>query len=187
VIITSVQWEIIKVKVGTGKHARTKTETVLDVRYSGMVAGSGDLAAYQLSSVTTKKVKKKIVTTYKPIRLTLALPGSSPLASSLLLVPATKPILAQTDRLQIVAADLTDALGRPLGGSDAGQPGGDYSVTFSRSGLTTDALSLARALTSSTAVPVAIDALLARGELAELTRLHRVTARTARVEMTSHR
>ena len=170
VIVTSVHWETIKVSVGTGKHAKTKTETVLDVQYSGMVIGSGDLSAYQLASVTTKKVKKKSVTTYKPIRLTSALPSSSPTASSVMLVPATKPNLSQTDRLQIVAADLTDALGRPLGGTDNGQPGGDYTVSFSRNGVTADALPLARIAKPSRSVPVAIDALLARGELAGLTR-----------------
>ena len=163
-----MQWETIKVKVGTGKHARTKTETVLDVQYSGMVAGSGDLAAYQLASVTTKKARKKVVTTYKPIRLTSALPASSPMASSVLLMPASKPNVAQTDRIQIVAADLTDALGRPLGGTDAGMPGGEYTVTFGRGGVTTDALSLAQTSTPSTAVPIAIDALLERNELAGL-------------------
>ena len=119
-------------------------------------------------SVTTKKLKKKAVATYKPIRLTSALPSSSPTSSSVLLVPATKPNLAQTDRLQIVAADLTDALGRPLGGNNDGKPGGDYTVTFSRNGVTADALPLAQTPTSSTTVSVAIDALLARGELVEL-------------------
>jgi hypothetical protein len=166
VTVTSVQWETIQFKVGTGKHAKTKSETALDVQYSGNVSGSGDLAAYQLSSVTTKKVKKKAVTSYKPIRLTSALPASSPMASSVLLVPATKPNLSQIDRLQIVAADLTDALGRPLGGTDDGQPSGDYTVTFGRTGVAADALSLAQTPAPSSAVPTAIDALLARGELA---------------------
>jgi hypothetical protein len=87
-------------------------------------------------SVTTKKVKKKTVTSYKPIRLTSALPASSPMASAVLHVPATTPSLAQTDRLQIIAADLTDALGRPLDGNDDAQPGGNYTATFSRSGVT---------------------------------------------------
>jgi hypothetical protein len=58
-IVTSVQSETIKVNVGNGKRPKTENETVLDVQYSGLVAGSGDLAAYQLASVTTKKVKKR--------------------------------------------------------------------------------------------------------------------------------
>jgi hypothetical protein len=90
------------------------------------------------------------------------------MASSVFLVPATKPNLAQTDRLQIVAADLTDALGRPLGGAGNGQTGGDYTVTFSRNGVKADALSLARTREQPATVSASIDALLGRGELAGL-------------------
>jgi hypothetical protein len=89
------------------------------------MARSWDLAAYQLTSVTTKKVKKKSATTYKPLKLTSALAASSPMTSSVSLVPAAKPNLGHTDRLEIVAADLTDALGRALDGTDDGQPGGN--------------------------------------------------------------
>jgi hypothetical protein len=56
------------------------------------------------------------------------------MASSVALVPATKPNLAQTDRLGIAAADLTDALGRPIDGNDDGQPGGDFVATFAKQG-----------------------------------------------------
>jgi hypothetical protein len=128
------------------------------------------LAAYQLSSVTTKKVKKKTVTTYKPIKLNSALPSSSPMASSAALVPATKPNLSQTDRIQITAADLTDALGRGLDGDDDGQPGGNYIAAINRSGVTVGGLPLVPALDRSAAVPATIDALLARGELSDFAR-----------------
>ena len=168
VIVTSVHWETIKVKVGSGEKAKTKSETALEIEFSGLVAGSGDLAAYQLSSVTTKKVKKKPVATYKPIKLTAALPASSPLASSVTLVPATKPNLSQTDRLEIVAADLTDALGRPLDGNDDGQPGGDFVATFGRSGVSGDAVELARSAVPRPGKTDVIDALLAGGGLSNL-------------------
>ena len=36
-IVESVRWETIKVKVGNGKRARTKSETVLDIQFSGLV------------------------------------------------------------------------------------------------------------------------------------------------------
>jgi hypothetical protein len=150
---------------GKGKKAMTTSETALEIQFSGAVAGSGNLAPYQLSNVTTKKVKQKAVTTYKPIRLTSALPASSPMASSVLLLPATKPNLSQTDRLQIVAADLTDAFGHSLDGNNDGQPGGNYTTMFSRSGVTSDGLSLARMRVQSGTVSAAIDALPARVEL----------------------
>ncbi len=135
VIVTSVHWQTIKVKSGSGKKAKTKSETALEIQFSGLVTGAGDLGAYQLSSVATKKVKKKLITTYKPIRLTAALPASSPTASSVALVPASKPKLSQTDRLQITAADLTDASGDALDGNDDGVPGGNFVATFSKTGV----------------------------------------------------
>jgi len=42
VIVTSVRWETIKVKVGNGKRARTKSETALEIQFSGLVAGTGE-------------------------------------------------------------------------------------------------------------------------------------------------
>ena len=97
------------------------------------ITNAWDLAAYQFASITTRRVRKKTVTTYKPIRLTSAAPASSPMASMVSLVPASKPNLAQSDRLQIVAADLTDAYGRPL---DGNQPGGNYVAIVSGNGAT---------------------------------------------------
>ena len=105
------------------------------IQRAGLDPGSGDLAAYQLSSAT-KKVKKKVGTTYEPIRLISCCPASSPMTASVSLLPSTKPNLAQyllgSDP---VAADLTDVLGRPLDGNDDGQPGGDFAATFSRQGI----------------------------------------------------
>jgi hypothetical protein len=135
VTVTSVHWETVKVKVGKGKKAKTKSETALDIQFSSPVAGAGDLAAYVFSGVTTKKVKKKTVASYTPIRLASVLPASAPMTSSVALVPDGKTITSQTDRLQITAADLRDALGRALDGNDDGQPGGDFVATFRRAGL----------------------------------------------------
>ena len=129
--VESVHWETIKVKVGNGKKARTKSETALEIQFSGLVAGTGDLAAYQLSSVTTRRVKRRAVTSYKPIRLASAVPASTPMTSMVSLVLAIKPNLSQSDRILIIAADLTDAYGRPIDGNDDGVPGGNYVATLS--------------------------------------------------------
>jgi hypothetical protein len=165
VIVTSLHWETIKVRAGTGKKAKTKSETVLEIDFSGLVAGAGDLAAYQIASVATKKVKKKPVTTYKPIKLASALPATSPMASSVSLVPAAKPKLGQTDRLEIVATDLTDSLGRALDGNDDGLPGANFVATFGKSGVSDDLVEPARAQRHRAAKTDVIDALLAGGEL----------------------
>jgi hypothetical protein len=92
------------------------------------------------------------------------------MASSVLLALTTKPNLSQTDRLQIVAADLTDALGRPLDGNNDGQPGGNYIATVSGSRVTADGIGLARTQRQPVAVADAIDVLLAHRELIRLYR-----------------
>ncbi len=55
-----------------------------------------------------------------------------------------KPNLSHTDRLEIIAADLTDAFGRALDGNDDGEPGGNFGATFGKSGVNIDAVALAR-------------------------------------------
>jgi hypothetical protein len=157
VVVQSVHWGTMKVQVGTGKKARTKSETALEIQFSGLVAGAGDLAAYQLSGVMTRKVKKQTVTTYKPIRLTSAVPASSPLTSMVSLLTATKPNVAQTDRLQIVAADLTDVYGRALDGNDDGQPGGNFVATIKGNSVTVAATRIANAAFRSPLTPEAVD------------------------------
>ena len=83
------------------------------------------------------------VTSYRPIRLTSAVPASNPMTSMVSLLPSIKPNLSQSDRILIIAADLTDAYGRPIDGNDDGLPGGNYVATLSRSGVTFGAVPLA--------------------------------------------
>jgi hypothetical protein len=98
------------------------------------------------------------------------------MTSTVSLVPATKPNLSQTDRLEIVAADLTDAPGRPLDGNDDGQPGGKFAATFGKQGIAFAQPSVR--LDQAESAPVSgarrasetemIDALLQRDELADV-------------------
>jgi len=136
VIVTSVHWGTIQVKTGSGKNAKTKSETALEIHFSGLVSGAANVGAYRISSVTTKTVKKKTVTTLKPIVLSSVVPSSSPSTTSVALVPTGKINLAQTDQLVIIAADITDAQRRALDGNHDGKPGGNFVGTFSRNGLT---------------------------------------------------
>jgi RHS repeat-associated protein len=136
VVVTSVHWGTIRVKTGGGKRAKTKSKPALEITFSGAVSGAGNLGAYQLYSVTTKKVKKKTVKTLKRIRLSTVVPASSPRTTSVALVPAGKINLAQTDELKIISADLIDAQGRALDGNDDGMPGGNFVAAFRRNGLT---------------------------------------------------
>ncbi len=152
-------------KVGNGKRAKTKSQTALEIQFSGLVAGTGDLAAYQLSSVTTKKVKKTVVTSYKPIRLNSVVAASNPMTSMVSLLPSIKPYLSQSDRIQIIAADLTDAYGRPIDGNDDGVPGGNYVAIVTKNGETTSAVAALAIMAAK-----AVDVLLDRGELEGLSR-----------------
>jgi hypothetical protein len=163
VTVTSVQWETIKVKTGKGKRAKTKTETVLEIQFSAPAAGAGSIADYQLSSITTRKVKKNTVTTYKPIRMASVTAASSPMTSKVVLVPKTKPNVKQPDRLEIISADLTDAYGRALDGNNDGQPGGNYVATVTRKGAAPAVL--ARETTLATK---AVDAVLHTSHHGEL-------------------
>jgi len=76
------------------------------------------------------------------------------------LLPAIKPNLSQTDRIQIVAADLTDAYGRPLEGNDDGQPGGNYVAIVTKNGVTPGAVA-----SPATMAARAVDAVIERNGL----------------------
>ncbi len=135
-IVTSVEWTTIPVKTGSGKKAKTKSEPALEIAFSEPVTGTANIGAYELFSVTTKKVKKKPVTTLKPIALSSARPASSPRTTSVTLVPAGKVKLGSTDELVIIAADITDAEGRALDGNDDGKPGANFVATIGGGGRT---------------------------------------------------
>ncbi len=105
--------------------------------------------------------------------------------ATLALVPATKPNLSQTDRLEITAADLTDALGRALDGNDDGQAGGNFSAMFAKQGIAFGQPSSRLDRADSAPVPndrrgsrtETIDALLERDDMPGLT-----LSRRARLE-----
>ncbi len=55
VTIVSLQHPTIKVKTGTGKKAKTKSETVIELELSGALSGTTNVGAYMVLSGTTKK------------------------------------------------------------------------------------------------------------------------------------
>ena len=82
------------------------------------------------------------------------------MTSTVSLLPATKPNLSQSDRIQIIAADLTDAYGRPIDGNDDGQPGGNYAAIVTRNGVPPGALA-----SPATMAARAVDAVIERNGL----------------------
>ncbi len=134
-IVTSVEWTTIPVKIGSGKKAKTKSEPAVQITFSEPVSGTAHIGAYELSNITTKTVKKKPITTLKPIALSLAVPASSPMTTSVKLLVSGKVKVGQTDQLEIIAADITDAEGRALDGNDDGKPGANFIGKFGSGGL----------------------------------------------------
>ena len=84
--------------------------------------------------------------------------ASSSSTTSVELVPAGSFKIGPKYELEIIGADLVDALGRALDGNDDGEPGGNFVATFGRSGVTF-ALPGAR-LSSALLSPAAVDAVL---------------------------
>jgi uncharacterized repeat protein (TIGR01451 family) len=155
--VTVTSWGVTTeaLKVGKGKKAKTKKETVLEVHFSGALNGAGKLAAYQLLS---GKTTKHVTTFNKRVPLVSAVYSASPSAWSVTLVPASKLNLSQPEQLRITAADLTDADGRALDGNGNGQPGGDFVGTLGKKGtnLVVAARTRARDRVTAAAVDVAI-------------------------------
>ncbi len=181
VTVQSLRAETIK--VGTGKKA--KKETVLVLHFSGALdAGAADNAsAYEVAPVITVKGKgkgkhKQPPTTKLGTPVTPSLAAYTGVNNQVTLTPRGALNLTKPEELIVNGKLLTDAQGREIDGNDDGQPGGDYIATVSGSRVTAGGLPRARTSKRSTAVSGAIDALLARGELAEVTRSLRATART---------
>ena len=142
VTVTALHVTTEAIKVGTGKKAKPKKETVLELQLSGALSGAGNLAAYQLLA---GKTRKHLTTFNKPVPLAAADYSASATAWSVTLIPASKLNLSQPEQLRITAADLTDAFGRPLDGADNGQPGSDFVATLSKNGVTIPSAVRARA------------------------------------------
>ena len=162
VAFETAHWETIRVHVGSGKRAKIKSETVLEIQFSGPLAGTANLGAYRLSTIKSKAVKKKVGQTLQRIPLSSALPASSPFANSVALVPRTKPNLALKEQLQITTADLTDTLGRPMAGNN-GQSGGAFVASLTPGGGQSLANTAASARTNRMSAD-AIDAIMVARE-----------------------
>jgi hypothetical protein len=109
VTVTSLEPTRVKVTTGAGKMAKTKTETALVLGFSDDLKGTGNSAAYQL---LTGKTRKGATTFHTPVPVTVL--SSTP--KSVTLLPRHTLKRSRPAQLRLVAADLTDAFGRPLAG-----------------------------------------------------------------------
>jgi hypothetical protein len=111
-----------------------------------------------IGTVTSTIVKKKPLITVKPTPLSSVLPASSPRTTSVRLAPTGKVKPGQTDQIEIIAADITDAQGRALDGKDNGQAVGNFIAKFGQGGLKFSQPSAVAA--SARLSPSAVDAAL---------------------------
>ncbi len=174
-LVTVESLQVEKIKVGKGKKA--PKETVLVLQFSGALnaAAADNVNAYELASVITVKATgkgkhKQPPTTKlgKPVTPAKAVYTAS--NNEVTLTPRGTLNLTKPEELIVDAVLVTDTLGREIDGNDDGQPGGDYIATINGTRVTPGGLPLARSLPQPAIVEDAIDDLLARGELADLTR-----------------
>jgi hypothetical protein len=126
-IVTGVQLQ----KVKSGRH---KTSTVIDIAFNAPLdpAAAVSLASYELES--PGKGKKTITRGVK--RFALAGVTYNATTRMVTLTPRKPLVLAPPLELRVLAAGLTDTLGRALGAAVAGGPGTNYTATLSKRGVT---------------------------------------------------
>jgi hypothetical protein len=126
--------QLVPVNVAASRRraARTTAVTGLQLTFSGAISGAANLAAYHLFA---GKTRRGVTIFHKPVAL--ASVQYNPAALTATLVPKSKLNRAQPEQLQVTAALLTDAFGRPLDGSHSGQPGSNFVATFSNKGIQT--------------------------------------------------
>jgi hypothetical protein len=127
VAVQSVQLQ----KVAAGKH---KTSLAIVVQFTGALnpAAAGNLAGYSL--VSAGKDKTFGTKDDKPVPLASA--TYNPAANTVTLIPRKPLVLSPPLQLHLIAQTLTDMLGRPLDRNHDGQPGGDFTATLGKQGIT---------------------------------------------------
>jgi hypothetical protein len=132
VTVTSVSTPTFSIKTGSGKRAKTKKLTGLQIQFSGnIVSGATNGGAFSLKSGKTNKNG----TTYtKNVGLSTFSYNANTFTLSI--YPAKSLNLTLPEEIIITASALTDAYGRPLDGNHDGQPGGNFVATFSKKGVT---------------------------------------------------
>ena len=135
VTITSARFVSMRVVTGSGRKAKSKLETVIQLKLSGSVTGAENLGAYKLLAGKTTRVRKMSVTTFSKL-LALSAVQYDPSALIVTLIPKAPLNLSNPAQLRITASSLTDANGRSLDGNHDGQPGGDLVATLTKKGIT---------------------------------------------------
>jgi hypothetical protein len=121
---------VLNVSLQNQNAGRRKTTMVIVVQFSAALdaATAANPGAYTLTTVSQGKKHPS-----KP--LALAQPSYNAAAHSVTLRPLKSLVLSPPVQLRLNASALTDAQGRPLDGNHDGQPGGDFTATLSKGGV----------------------------------------------------
>ena len=161
--------QVEKIKVGTGKKA--KSETVLVLQFSGALNASAadNVGAYELAPIIKVKASgkgkhRKPATTKlgSPVRPASAVYTAS--NNEVTLTPRIKLSGSKPEELIVIGTLLTDTLGRQIDGANDGVAGSDYIATITGSKVTTGGIPLARVQPTPRDIASAVDQLLAPGD-----------------------
>ena len=176
-LVTVKSLQLKEIKVGKGKRARK--ESVLVLQFSGSLESSSadNSSAYRIAPVIKVHARGKGRHRQPPgTKL-----GNPVTPASAVYADATHEVTlmlrgnqkrAKPQELVVIGSVLTDMMGRQVDGNGDGQQGGSYIATIRGSQVTKGGLPLARPRERTAMVPAAIDALLARGELASAPVVH---------------
>jgi hypothetical protein len=145
--VTITSFGVEKVKVGTGRHARSAL--ALGVGFSGPLSSTAaqNLAAYTVFSGKVKKghrMSQVLYNGFVPLSQAIYFSASNTVA----LLPRGKHTLPRLEQLQVNVSILTDPMGRPINN------GKNFTATVTSAGLV---------VSSSSVKAAAIDALFERG------------------------
>ncbi len=116
---------------GTNVAVSKRFVSRIVVHFGEAVTGADNPANYHLALVTTKRVRGRIKTVSKPVRIKAVTYDPSTFTSAVL--PAGKVSPKKVNQLTISGAGIRDAFGRPLDGDQNGTPGGDVVIKIGKS------------------------------------------------------
>jgi len=160
-LVTVKSAQIEPIAAGTGKTSQTEAVVVIDFSGALNAAAADNPDAYRIAPFVTVRRGRKTISTLGP-----ALPPASAAydaaTGSVTFTPQGVLSVGQSAELTVIAAELTDTLGRPMDGNR--KSGGNYVAILSQRGATVISVVLAQAQIRSAPSPAAVDMLFARGE-----------------------
>ena len=124
----------VQVTAPIGLTISKRAITSLSVHFGASVTGAGDSGNYHLALVSTKRLKRHLVTVIKAVAIKgVTYDDASHTAT---IVPARKLAPGKVNQLTITASGIHDASGQALDGNHDGLAGGDLVARIGRNSVT---------------------------------------------------